>query len=198
MQALRGKRREGGGARSCALRPKVRHRRRCGRWSRRSPPTSASTSTTSSTVAARCASRSTPRPARRRASTLDILALASRLVSKELDHARSDARRTTRWRSPAPASSGRCARRPTSSARSASPSPSASPTSTADQRRRAGRRRAADDRRRHRAHRRRDTASDHRLRPDRPGQTVFEWGPAAQARQHGPKPAKPSSRSKSS
>ena len=56
------------------------------RSSTRSPPTSTSTSTTSSSAAARSASRSTRRPGRRRASTSTSIALATRLISRELDH----------------------------------------------------------------------------------------------------------------
>ena len=60
--------------------------------------------------------------------TLDALALASRLMSKELDqHDPIPSRYTLEVTSPA--SSGRCALRPTSSARSARSSPSAWPTS---------------------------------------------------------------------
>ena len=69
--------------------------------SRPSPPISGSTSTTSSSAAARCASPSTRPPGRPSGVTLDTLALASRLVSRELDH-HDPVPGTTRWRSPAP------------------------------------------------------------------------------------------------
>ena len=52
----------------------------------RSPPTSTSTCTTSSSAAARSASRSTRRRAPKPASTSTHLALATRLISRELDH----------------------------------------------------------------------------------------------------------------
>ena len=64
--------------------PLVKRVRR--RSSTRSPPTSTSTSTTSSSAAARCASRSTPARVRPAASRLDQLALATRLLNRELDH----------------------------------------------------------------------------------------------------------------